>query len=64
MGEGGEDGLRLLVQVAAEIRASQLPFVDVKRLNAVRNVRRKTLKNLAVFLCAARVEQPQGCRLG
>ena len=60
LGEGGEEGLGLVVEVAAEEGASQFAFVNVEILNAKGNVGRQALKNLAVFLGAAGVEEPEG----
>ena len=60
LGEGGEEGLGLVVEVAAEEGARQFAFVDVEVLNAKGNVGREALKNLAVLLGAARVEEPEG----
>ena len=64
MGEGADDGLRLVVQIAAQVGARQFAFVDIQRLDAMRDEWRQSLQHLAVLLGAARVEQPQGRRLG
>ena len=56
MGEGAEDGLRLVVQIAAQVGARQFAFVDIQRLDAMRDEWRQSLQHLAVLLGAARVE--------
>ena len=64
LGEGGEERLGFVVEAAAEEGARQFAFVDVERLDAMRDVGGQALQNLAVFLGAAGVEQPEGGRFG